>query len=425
MMSHKFTVLNQIKQHAIVSRFGWITFSILLILILVLFLPWQQTAKGTGVLTALNPVERNYNVVATVNGFIDAFYVKENQFVKKGDKLFQMRDLDEKYHERLLSIKEQTQQNLTNENTKLENLKENLDSQKKVYSIGMKTYDSKILNLKNSLNALHVQKNALLNKQKIELVNYQRSLSLYQDGIQSKRDIELKESLYLSVKANYQRTLADIKNIKNSIEIANNDKTSFSKEMELKINSVKNNILSSKSILNSLNKSIAKESLSIARYQSRDIVAKTDGYVVNIYQNDQNRLLKSGEKVLFFAPVVTQRSIMLKISDFNMPLIKSGLKVRLIFYGWPAVQISGWPKIKHGTYGGVIKYIENVSREKGYYYAVIMEDKNDDPWPEENYLKVGTQTTAWVTMNEVTLGYEIWRLILAQPPQMSTPVEEI
>ncbi len=425
-MRSEFTVLTQIEQHAIVRRFGWITFAILLILTLILFLPWQQTAKGIGVLTALNPAERNYDILATVDGFIDTFYVKENQFVKKGDKLFRMRDLDERYHEKLLSIREQTQQNLTNESIKLENLKENLDSQEKVYAIGMKTYDSKILNLQNSLSALLVQKSALLNKQKIEYANYKRALSLFQDGIQSKRDLELKENLYLNIKANYEKVLADIKNIKNSIKIANNDKESFSKEMELKINRIKNDILNSKNILNSLNKSIAKESLSIERYKSRDIVAKTDGYVVNIYQNDQNRLLKRGEKILFFAPIVTKRSILLKVSDFNMPLIKTGLKVRLIFYGWPAVQISGWPKIKHGTYGGVIQYIENVSRQKGYYYAMIVEDKNDDPWPEEQYLKVGTQATVWVLMNEVTLGYEIWRLILAQPPQMSTPsIEEL
>ena len=106
-----------------------------------------------------------------------------------------------------------------------------------------------------------------------------------------------------------------------------------------------------------------------------------------------------------------------RLSDFNMPLIKKGLKVRIIFYGWPALQISGWPKISHGTYGGVIHSIEDISHEKGAYYALITEDK-EDIWPDKSMLKLGSQASVWVTLGIVPLWYELWRLMMALPPAM-------
>lgn len=89
----QFRALKLVEQNIFVRKFVFITFSIISIFILMLFLPWQQTVRGVGTLTALDPTQRDYYVVATVDGFIEEFYVQENQFVKKGDKLFRKKIL--------------------------------------------------------------------------------------------------------------------------------------------------------------------------------------------------------------------------------------------------------------------------------------------------------------------------------------------
>jgi len=389
-----------------------------------LFLPWQQTVHGIGTLTALDPTQRDYHIVATVDGFIEEFYVQENQFVKKGDKLFRMRDLDADYQNRLISIREKSIQKYKNEMVKLKNLQESLKGQQKIFKIGVEIYDKKIAQLENSLIALKEREVALKNRSEIEKINYQRSQSLYKDGIESKRDLELKQSRYLSTKAEYQKAITDIKNILHELDIAKKEQTKFISEMALKINTIENSILTTQNFANTLKQNIEKESTSLSRYLSRDIVAKSDGYVIRIYQNDKNRLIKKGENVLSFSPIVTQRAILLKVSDFNMPLIKEGLKTRIIFYGWPALQISGWPKITHGTYGGVIVSIERTSYEKGVYYALIVEDPDEAPWPSSKNLKIGTQASVWVQLSTVSIWYELWRLMFSLPPKMVNPSKE-
>lgn len=153
----EFQSLMLVKQHPVVKKFVQITLVIFVIFFLLLLLPWEQTAKGVGVLTAYDPRQRDYKIVAPVDGYIETFYVQENQFVKKGEKLFRMRDLDAEYENRLLSIREQSRQKHENTLMKLENLKENLESQKQVYRVGLEIYDKKIAQLKNSELALKEQ----------------------------------------------------------------------------------------------------------------------------------------------------------------------------------------------------------------------------------------------------------------------------
>jgi hypothetical protein len=160
--------------------------------------------------------------------------------------------------------------------------------------------------------------------------------------------------------------------------------------------------------------------MTISRYETAEVYAQKDGYIVRLYESDRNKLLKEGEHVIYFAPVVSEKTLLLKVSDFNMPLIKEGLPVRLMFYGWPAMQISGWPAIKFGTFGGKIKKIDSVSYDKGFFYAYVVEDPNE-PWPKGDVLKVGTQTTAWVRLETVPIWYQIWRTINGLPPRMLTP----
>ena len=72
----------------------------------------------------------------------------------------------------------------------------------------------------------------------------------------------------------------------------------------------------------------------------------------------------------------------------------------------------------------MIKSIEHTSHVKGAYYALVMEDPNSEPWPDEKLLRIGTESTLWVRLESVTIWYELWRLFTAQPPKMDIANEE-
>ena len=415
---YEFKVLKHLQVRPFVRRNVLFTSLIVAITIAMLWLPWQQTIKGVGVLTTINPVERNYKIVATIDGFIESINVKENQSVKKNDTLFSMRDLDNGYEERLSNIVQEYQNNLKNEKISYQNIEKNLKEEKQSIQISIEVYQTKLIQLQNKRQALQHQREAVINQYNIEKINYDRAERLFNAGIESKRGFELKKFAMLNTQAKKEKIRMEIKNIDNEIEIVKKEKRRFQHDSEVKLNNIQNKLLSTQSNINKLLQSIDSKSVTLSRYQSKKIVAKSDGHIVQIYQADQNKFLKKGAEIMTFSPKVNERAIRFKVPVFHMPLIKKGLKVRILFYGWPTLFVSGWPKISHGTYGGIIKSVEATSHEKGVYYAIIVEDKNDDPWPDEQYLRIGTETTVFVKLQTVTIGYELWRYLSAQPPKM-------
>jgi len=421
---YKFTSIELAEPSTLIRKFMLITFFILAVFIVLLFLPWQQTVQGVAKLTALNPTQRDYTIVATIDGFIEKFYVHENQFVHKGEKLFSMVDLDKNYAYRIENTQEQIQNRYENELQKIQYLQKNLENTQKILQNGLVIYERQLQQLQNRQEALLQEQQTTQNKLTIETTNLQRYKRLYHEGIKSQRAYELQKNSFLQAKSHNKILETKIKNLEKESKILIQKKKQFAHKMQVKINGVKEQLLNTNNKLHTLKQALNQNKILASRYQSRDILAKADGYVVRIFQNDTNKLIKKGERILYFSPVVTQRALRVKVSDFHMPLMKKGLKTRIVFYGWPAMQISGWPKISHGTYGGIVHSIEKSAYEKEVYYVLVTPDKKDNPWPKAKDLRIGTQATVWIRLGIVPIWYEIWRLMVAQPPKMISPPQE-
>jgi len=419
MDKYHFKALDKVEPHRIVKKV-WL-FSLLTIGLLVslLFLPWQQTVKGKGVVIALDSTERDYSILAPVDGFIEKFYVKENQFVKKGEALFKMVDLDNEYLLKLENIRLDLEHQI--ENTKLEivNLKQQIIETKKYLDNGIYVYEQKILQVREKIKSIELKKIFLEKSYEIKKSNFERISSLYKDGIESKRKYELAENSYIKADAESQKVNIDIVVEKQNIVILKKEIEKFLTVTQNKLHSFDNKVLNVQNRKTGLGQQLYTQSIKIQRYKNSEVIAPKDGYVIRILKSDQNRYLKKGEGILHFAPKVTQKSIFLKVLDFNMPLIKEDLPVRIMFHGWPALQVSGWPEIQFGSFGGVVKTVEHISHEKGYYYSYITEDSHG--WPKGDILRMGTQATVWVRLSTVPIWYHIWRSINAVPPQMVDP----
>lgn len=73
----------------------------LFMMIFLIAIPWQQTANGTGKIMAYLPQDRVQNIHATVTGRIKKWHVKEGSYVKQGDPILEMIDIDPNYMTRL------------------------------------------------------------------------------------------------------------------------------------------------------------------------------------------------------------------------------------------------------------------------------------------------------------------------------------
>lgn len=422
MDNFEFRSLEKIHLNPLVRKIWLITSITIGTLIAMLFLPWQQTIQGEGIVIAKDPTQRDYPIVAPINGFISKFYVQENQYVTKGTKLLTMVDLDKEYLKKLQTIQKSLTSQSKNTLEKITNLQIKKENLQVAYKTGTAIYMQKYNQAKNKLDALKFKKIALQKSYEINKLNYERVKSLYEEGIESKRNFEIAENRYIHSQSELQQGDVAIKVQKEQLAIIKNEKVKFIKNRQNLIKQIQNSIIDAKNSLKNIELNLQNNAVTMARYKSGDIFAPKNGYVMRIVQNDKNKFIKKGEELMLFSPQTNEKILRIKVSDFNMPLVKKGLPVRIMFYGWPTMQISGWPAIKFGTFSGDIYKVENTSHEKGFFYALVSEDTKE-PWPKGNNLRIGTQATVLVRLATVPIWYQLWRLMNALPPKMVTPTE--
>lgn len=302
-----------------VPTFAVIIAVLFIFMVFILFLPWIQTSHGVGTLSTINPEDRLQPVVATINGRVDKWFVRDGSLVHAGDNIVELVDLDPENMNRL---------------------------------------GSEIELNRSRISALQLATD-------LSQKNYLRQSTLYKQGLTSMKEME-------TSKITYQKNLADIE---------------YYKSLLVKLESGK------------------------SKQQSQLIKATRDGYIVNTIASSQTNIVKVGDQLATFIPDNIVPAAEVYISGNDIPLVKEGQKVRLVFDGWPSVQFSGWPSVAIGTFAGIVKVVDFASSHNGMFRVMIVEDPTEPDWPTDKFLRYGSRTEAYIQLGEVKLGFEIWRQI--------------
>jgi membrane fusion protein, adhesin transport system len=54
----------------------------------------------------------------------------------------------------------------------------------------------------------------------------------------------------------------------------------------------------------------------------------------------------------------------------------------------------------------------------GRYRVLVVPDPAEPAWPSRRFLRQGTAASAWVLLQEVRVGWEIWRQLNGLPPMI-------
>ncbi len=152
----------------------------------------------------------------------------------------------------------------------------------------------------------------------------------------------------------------------------------------------------------------------LSKQESQEVLAQFDGTIMQILAQEQNSFISLGEKLAKIIPSNNQLAVELVIKGKDLALIKELQKVRLVFDGWPAVQVAGWPSIAVGTFEGQIKIIDAGDDGQGNFRIIVLPNGNPS-WPED-LLRMGTKAEGWIQLKRVPVWWEIWRLISGVPP---------
>ena len=164
--------------------------------------------------------------------------------------------------------------------------------------------------------------------------------------------------------------------------------------------------------------------VNLARQSIQTKVAPTDGTILRLLSAGEATFVKAGDILASFIPDGVERSVALVVSGLDAPLVYPGRKVRLQFDGWPMFQFSGWPGASLGTFAGEVEFVEPIADNTGQFRVWIREDFSEGGWPEERYVRLGSRVRGWVLLEEVRLGYELWRQLNAFPPVNNSFTEQ-
>lgn len=181
---------------------------------------------------------------------------------------------------------------------------------------------------------------------------------------------------------------------------------------QIKVTDMQSRVAAAQAELNRADTNIARQSVQIVR-------APRDGFIQSLNAGDASTVIAAGAVLATFVPDNAQRVIEIFIDGRDVALVRPGDPARIQFEGWPAVQFSGWPSVAVGTFGGRVITVDQSAQINGRFRVLIAEDELDGQgWPEERYVRFGAAVQAWVLLETVPVGYEIWRQLNNFPPEL-------
>jgi multidrug efflux pump subunit AcrA (membrane-fusion protein) len=158
--------------------------------------------------------------------------------------------------------------------------------------------------------------------------------------------------------------------------------------------------------------------VNLSRQSVQIVRAPRDGTILRVNAGGDATFASAGQVMATFVPDDVERALELYIDGGDVALVRPSEKVRIQFEGWPVVQFSGWPSVAVGTFGGVVVAVDPSANAAGRFRVLVTEDPADPhPWPNEDYVRFGSKARGWVLLEQVPVGYEIWRQLNNFPPE--------
>ncbi len=397
---------------------------IILILIIIMFLPWQQNISGTGTVTALSPGDRPQTVQNIIGGRIESWYVQEGDFVRAGDTLAVLSEAKDEYIDPqiMARLQEQTtakKESIEGYQAKIDALSSQLDALRDALDFSLEKSRNKLRQAQLKVVSDSTDLDAIRTNYEITKNRLARYEEGYKSGLFSLTDLEsrrLKVQEESAKVVSQQNKLAMSRQELINARIELNSLRAEYQEKIAKATSDRSTALSSLADAEGELSKLQNKYASVEIRQENYIVrAPQSGYVVRAMKAGIGETIKEGETIATLQPENPNIAVELYVNPMDVPLITPGREVRLEFDGWPALQFAGWPGVSVGTFGGKVAVIDRVGSVNGKF-RILVQPKSGEEWPAA--IRQGSGVYGWVMLSDVPVWYEIWRQLNGFPPNL-------
>ena len=400
----------------------WFMF-ISIALVLIFFLPWTQNIKVKGNVSTLYQDQRPQQLHSPIPGRIVKWYVKNGDYVKKGDTLLQLTEVKEDYMDPLLV--QRTEQQVEAKKgvrefyeAKAGAAKSQLQALNAARELKLSQLKNKIGQLQNKRAAEEAELTAANNELKLVEDQFGRQKKMYEDGLVSLTQFQQRNITYQNAIAKRTSAFNKVAQTKQELLNANIEQNAIVQEYSEKASKVEGERFQSIGQVYGSDGEIAKLENQVANYRMRQglyyVLASQDGQVVQLNRAGIGEVIKDGETIGTIVPTTLDYAVEIYIKPVDLPLVKEGQRVMCVFDGFPAIVFSGWPNSSYGTFAGKVIAVENNINSNGMFKALVVEDKTQKRWPP--IIKMGTGVQGIAILNDVPIWYELWRNINGFPP---------
>jgi multidrug efflux pump subunit AcrA (membrane-fusion protein) len=396
--------------------FRWVA-GLLVVAIGALFLPWQQNVQGTGTVTALRPQDRPQTLPAAIDGQVQAWYVREGEFVRRGQLIARISEVKEEYLDPNVVARTTEQRDaksaaIVDKRRAAASLDEQVTVLRRGMMLKLEQTRNKIRQYEADVRAAEVD-----SAQKVDQLA--RRETLYRDGLVDLNSVQ-------TFRLNVQKAFADLAEKRAGLANAQVDLNAVAAEYQKEIVKAQADGAKTLADANTDAAEVAKLATKVASLEVRrgfyDIRAPQDGYVVQARRAGIGETIKAGDPLVTVQPSEPEQAVELYVKAMDVALIRPGDAVRLQFDGWPALQFAGWPSVSVGTFGGRVAVVDRVGQPNGLFRVLVVENTNrgeDQPWPRQ--LRMGSGVYGWAMLREVRVWYEVWRQLNGFPPTVVPP----
>lgn len=419
-----FPALDLVRTSRLVRLAGRVTFIALIASVAAMvFLPWRQTATGTGTVLALNPQERPQPVKSATKGIVR--YVKaglrEGSWVDAGELLLELSPTAEGGVQQADVQVAAVTLKLEMTRSRIEFAEQQVELQENSGEFLAESLSQEIEAATKKWEQTQKEEAAL----RAELVDKQNQRKIAEDvarqGIISREELVSKRQ---AEETQYQKVLkaenAEQEAYSN-LRAKEEEIKSKLRDIEIKNRAAKNKLLEEQEKLQSTLKELSDLQVKRQELDRLKVIAPRSGYIQQWYGLEGSDTVKEGDQLFVIVPKTSNLAVEMLISGNDMPLVQEGDRVRLQFEGWPAVQFVGWPSVAVGTFGGKVNRVFPTDDGNGNFRVLVTPDNHfpqEDGWPDGNYLRQGVRANGWVLLSRVPLGYEIWRQLNGFPPTL-------
>lgn len=414
----------------VTGRMKKLLWAIFVVGIIFLFLPWTQNVETQGKVTTLLPGQRPQEVQTIIGGRIEKWYVREGDFVRKGDTIVRISEVKADYLDPGLlnqtniqiSAKEAS---ILNYSSKINAINKQITQLENNRNIKSNQAENKLQQSQFYLRSEEVEKDALKTQLNIAKTQLQRDSLLLTQGLKSPLDVENRRNKVQELTSKYIAAENKVLSARASVENAKYELRNINAEFGEKLAKAESDRFSTMSLQMETEADVSKLRNEYSNYSIRSgfyiITSPQDGYVTKTIASGLGENIKEGAPVCTIMPSSVNMAVEMYVSPVDMPLIQKGSTVRFVFDGWPTIVFSGWPRFTYGTFPAKVFAIDNVPSENGKYRVLAAADYKVKKWPEQ--LRVGTGARGYMLLKRVRLWYEIWRKLNGFPPDYYKAIE--